>query len=63
MLSSKFESMKAIYGLAPDFAPKPIAWGIYKSILDTYFFMSEFCDMFPDMPDPDSFAAWLLALH
>jgi protein-ribulosamine 3-kinase len=63
MLSSEFESMKAIYRLAPDFAPKPIAWGIYESIPDTYFFMSEFRDMLPDMPDPDSFAARLSALH
>lgn len=63
MLSSEFESMKAIYHLAPDFAPKPIAWGTCESIPDTHFFISEFRDMLPDMPDLDKFAARLPTLH
>lgn len=63
MLSSEFESMKTIYALAPDFAPKPIAWGTYELIPNTYFFICEFRDMLPDMPEPDKFAARLAALH
>ena len=63
MLSSEFESMTAIYRLAPDFAPKPIAWGIYETIPDTHFFIREFRDMLPDMPDLDKFAARLLAFY
>ena len=63
MLSSEHESMKAIYSLTPDFVPRPIAWGKYDSIPDTYFILSEYRDMRPDMPDPDKFAARLSALH
>jgi protein-ribulosamine 3-kinase len=63
MLSSELESMKAIYRLAPAFAPKPIAWGTYELVPDTHFFISEFRDMLPDMPDPDKFAARLSVLH
>lgn len=63
MLSSEHESMRAIHSLTPDFVPKPIAWGTYESIPDTYFLLTEFRDMRPDMPDPDKFAARLSALH
>jgi hypothetical protein len=63
MLSSEHESMKAIHSLTPEFVPKPIAWGKYDSIPDTYFILSEYRDMRPDMPDPDKFAARLSALH
>lgn len=63
MLSSEHESMKAIHNVTPDFVPEPIAWGKYESIPDTYFLLTEFRDMRPDMPDPDKFAARLSALH
>jgi protein-ribulosamine 3-kinase len=63
MLSSEHESMEAIHSLTPEFVPKPIACGKYDSIPDTYFILSEYRDMRPDMPDPDKFAARLSALH
>jgi protein-ribulosamine 3-kinase len=63
MLSGEHESMKAIHSLTPEFVPKPIAWEKYDSIRDTYFILSEYRDMRPDMPDPDKFAARLSALH
>ncbi|KAF2015201.1 hypothetical protein BU24DRAFT_449962 [Aaosphaeria arxii CBS 175.79] len=63
MLSSEFESMKAIHRLAPDFAPEPIAWGTYELVPENHFFVSKFHDMRPDMPDPGKFAARLSALH
>lgn len=63
MLSSEHESMKAIHSVTPDFVPEPIVWGKYESIPDTYFLLTEFRDMRPDMPDPDKFAARLSALH
>ena len=63
MLSGEHESMKAIHSLTPEFVPKPIAWGKYDSIPDTYFILGEYRDMRPDMPDPDKYAARLSALH
>lgn len=63
MLHGEFESMKAIYTVLPNFAPKPIAWGSYHSIPDTHFFLCDYREMGDDMPDPDKFAAHLAALH
>lgn len=63
MVHSEFESMKAIYALAPDFAPKPIAWGTYESTPDTHFFLCEFREMKDTMPDPSAFVSRLARLH
>ncbi|GKZ80369.1 hypothetical protein AnigIFM56816_004589 [Aspergillus niger] len=32
MVYGEYESMKAIYNVAPNFAPKPIAWGSYQGL-------------------------------
>ena len=63
MMQGEFESMKAIHTLSPDFAPKPLAWGTYRSIPDTHFFLCQFREMIDDMPDPHHFTARLAALH
>lgn len=63
MVHSEFESMKAIYNLTPEFAPKPVAWGSYKSVPNTYFFLCEYREMIEDMPDPSAFASRLARLH
>lgn len=59
----EFESIKEIYTLLPDFAPKPIARGTYKSIPDMHFFLCEYREMVNDMPDPHKFTARLAELH
>ncbi|KAH8678407.1 hypothetical protein BX600DRAFT_431686 [Xylariales sp. PMI_506] len=63
MVYGEFESMKAIYNVLPEFVPAPIAWGMYRSVADTYFFLCEFREMINDMPNPSQFAAQLAALH
>lgn len=63
MMHGEFESMSAIHTLLPDFAPKPIAWGTYKTIPDTHFFLCDFREMIDEMPDPHKFTARLAALH
>ncbi|SPQ26741.1 76921dad-3092-4693-abc8-17507038243d [Thermothielavioides terrestris] len=63
MVRSEFESMRAIYNIAPDFVPRPIAWGTYQSIPETHFFLSEFRDFVDEMPDPEDFARRLARLH
>lgn len=63
MVHGEFESMKAIYTLLPDFAPKPIAWGTYGTITDTHFFLCQYREMIDEMPDPHRFTARLAALH
>lgn len=63
MMHGEFESMRAIYSLLPDFVPKPLAWGTYASIPNTYFFLCQFREMIDEMPDPHQFTARLAALH
>ena len=63
MMRGEFESMKAINSLLPNFTPKPIAWGTYRTIPDTHFFLCQYREMIDEMPDPHKFAACLAALH
>lgn len=63
MMHGEFESMKAIHKLLPDFVPKPIAWGTYKSVPNTHFSLCQFREMIDEMPDPHDFTARLAALH
>ncbi|KAI3390460.1 hypothetical protein diail_9577, partial [Diaporthe ilicicola] len=49
MVHSEFESIKTIYKLTPDFAPKPLAWGTYDTVPDTHFFLCEFRDIIDDI--------------
>ncbi|KAI7777876.1 hypothetical protein LA080_002999 [Diaporthe eres] len=63
MVHSEFESMKAIYNLTPEFAPKPVAWGSYASAPNTHFFLCEYREMIEDIPDPVAFASRLAGLH
>jgi protein-ribulosamine 3-kinase len=42
MMHGEFESMSALYKVVPDFVPKPHAWGSYKDIEDTHFFLCDF---------------------
>lgn len=63
MVHSEFESMKAIYNLTPEFAPKPVAWGSYASAPNTHFILCEYREMIEDIPDPVAFASRLAGLH
>lgn len=64
MCHGEFDSMKAIYAVVPDFAPKPIAWGTYQSIPNTHFFLCEYRRMEENViPEPIEFANRLSALH
>lgn len=55
--------MKVIYHVIPSFAPKPIAWGTYKSNPDIHFFLCDFHDMDNELPDVNKFAENLAKLH
>ena len=63
MMRSEFECTKAIYTLTPDFVPKPVAWGSYKLIPNTHFYLCKFHEMSGEMPDPYEFTARLAELH
>lgn len=63
ILTGEFESMNAIHDVVPEFVPRPIAQGTYKTDPDTHFLLLEFRDMTDKMPDPHKFAALLASLH
>lgn len=63
MVSSEFESVKAMHTLQPHFIPRPFAWGTYERNPDTHFFLCEYRDMVNEMPDPHKFGTLLAALH
>jgi protein-ribulosamine 3-kinase len=62
-LRGEFEGTSAIYSITPDFVPKPIAWGTYKSSPDTHFYLCKFYDLVEELPDPAVFCARLAELH
>jgi protein-ribulosamine 3-kinase len=63
MMNGEFESMSALYATSPDFLPKPHAWGSYKSIPDTHFFLCDFHDMVEELPDITRFTKLVAELH
>lgn len=64
MARGEYESMAAIYAVTPDFAPRPISYGTYKTNKETHFFLCEYREMKPAiMPEPTSFGAGLADLH
>ncbi|KAH8126933.1 hypothetical protein ACSS6W_006097 [Trichoderma asperelloides] len=63
MTRGEFHSMSAMHNVLPEFVPRPIACGTYRTIADTHFFLCEFREMTNDMPNPHKFAALLSTLH
>lgn len=55
--------MKVLHTVTPDFAPKPIAWGTFKSNHDLHFFLCNFHDMDNELPEMEQFSARLAQLH
>ncbi|KAJ5781043.1 hypothetical protein N7457_006203 [Penicillium paradoxum] len=63
MTRSEYSSMSTMHNVVPEFVPRPIACGSYRTIPDTHFLLCEFREMTDDMPDPRKFAALLSRLH
>jgi fructosamine-3-kinase len=63
MVNGEFESMTALQNIVPGSVPRPIAWGSYETVPDTYFFLCEFRDMTGDLPDEKNFTSCLAKIH
>ncbi|KAI1116129.1 Fructosamine kinase-domain-containing protein [Nemania sp. NC0429] len=62
-LKGEFASTSEIYEITPDFCPKPIAWGTFKTDEDSHFYICKFYEFTDGLPDPKMFCAKLAKLH
>ncbi|KAI8628878.1 vegetative incompatibility protein 4 [Xylariaceae sp. FL1651] len=63
-LEGEYTGMSKLHEVAPDLVPKPIAWGKLKSsVPTTYFFLIEFKQFSPGLPNPAKLGAKLAAMH
>ena len=62
-LEGEFISSTAIYSITPNFCPKPIAQGTFKSDANVHFYISDFYDFSDGVPEPYSFCKQLAKLH
>jgi protein-ribulosamine 3-kinase len=62
-LKGEFESTSAIHGIVPDFIPNPIAWGTFKHVEDTHFYLCDFHHLSEELPEPAAFSAKVAELH
>jgi protein-ribulosamine 3-kinase len=63
LVHGEYEAAKALYQIAPDFIPRPIGAGTYKSRPDTHFCLSDYIDMIEELPDMQKFCAALAKMH
>ena len=63
VLSAEYLSMMALYKVMPKMIARPVGWGAFDSIEDTWFFVMEFYQLSDDIPDPYPFAELVAELH
>lgn len=63
MLSGEFKGAQDLYAIMPELMPEPIAWGAYKDIPETYFFVMRYHEMSEDIPDVSDFPALVAEMH
>jgi protein-ribulosamine 3-kinase len=63
MLRGEYEGAAALYSVAPDFVPRPVGWGTYKSDPTTHFYLCDFIEMIEELPDVHKFCARLAKMH
>ena len=57
------KSMKVVYAVTLNFAPKTIAWGRFKSNNDLHYFLCDFYEMDEELPERIKFSATLSQLY
>lgn len=62
-MKGEYESTSAIKSRTADFVPTPIAWGSFKSLPDTNFYLCEFVDIKEELPGCRIFCEKLAYLH
>ncbi|KAI1503036.1 Fructosamine kinase-domain-containing protein [Biscogniauxia marginata] len=63
MSEGEFASMSELHAVNPDFVPRPVAWGSYRDIPNTHFFLAEFLELIDKLPEPEDLARSLAGFH
>ncbi|KAF8545130.1 Fructosamine kinase-domain-containing protein [Trichophaea hybrida] len=63
LMRGEFESLGAIHSVVPNFCPKPICWGTFRSICNTFFNLSMYHERVSPPKDTTAFCASLAKLH
>jgi len=63
MVSAEMKAMSLLYSVIPEMVAKPIAWGTYEEMEDTYFFIQKYHEMSEDIPDITDFPALVAEMH
>jgi protein-ribulosamine 3-kinase len=63
MALSEFDGTAAVHKYVPEFVPRPVGWGQYKSDPNVYFYMCEYVNMINELPEVSSFCKILAELH
>ncbi|KAK3386565.1 Fructosamine kinase-domain-containing protein [Podospora didyma] len=64
LMEAAFISESTAHEFIPEFLPKPVTMGTYKSRPNVHFFLSEFVELIEDdIPDPEDYMAPIIALH
>ncbi|KAH8589977.1 NADP-dependent oxidoreductase domain-containing protein [Bisporella sp. PMI_857] len=62
-LKGEFEATSSIHLIAPDFTPRPITYGSFKSIADSHYYICKFYELAEELPEASDFCSKLAGLH
>lgn len=62
-MEGSFAAESALDFAIPEHAPKPLAWGSYKSLPDIHFYMCDFVDMLDEVPSARAWPETVANLH
>jgi protein-ribulosamine 3-kinase len=62
-LKGEFESTSAIHAVTGDFIPEPIAWGSFKCLPNTHYYLCKYYELAEELPEPAEFCKRVAALH
>lgn len=64
LMAASFIAESTMNSFIPEYTPRPIHIGTYKSDKNTHFLLSEFVEMVDDtIPNPKAYMAPIVALH
>lgn len=63
MMEGTFASESALHSIVPEYVPKPLSWGTYKSEPDIHYYICDFVDMLDELPNAHKWGETISKLH